>query len=131
MRWCWMREEVQRFQGSGVQRSKGPKDQDISNSHSNTSLTLMKVHLVCILIHDLIWVISFNHFNVYPGLAMYSSSLHSQLTPSSIFWVTPDLGSPGPDLPFPRKMSGYKWRQIHLSLRYVRCVLLMWNWIEG
>ena len=29
-----------------VNRSKGPKDQDISKSHSNTSLTLKKVHLV-------------------------------------------------------------------------------------
>ena len=26
--------------------SQGPKNQDISNSHSNTSLTLKKVHLV-------------------------------------------------------------------------------------
>ena len=35
-------------EGSGprVPRSSGPKDQDISNSHSNTSLTLKKVHLV-------------------------------------------------------------------------------------
>ena len=38
MRKCWRREEVQ--------GSRGPKDQDISNSHSNTSLTLKKVHLV-------------------------------------------------------------------------------------
>ena len=29
-----------------VTRSKGPRDQDISKSHSNTSLTLKKVHLV-------------------------------------------------------------------------------------
>ena len=29
-----------------VQRSKGPKDQDILKSHSNSSLTLKKVHLV-------------------------------------------------------------------------------------
>ena len=29
-----------------VPRSKGPKDQDISMSNSNTSLTLKKVHLV-------------------------------------------------------------------------------------
>ena len=28
------------------QRSKGPKDQDILKSHSNTSLTLKKVHLL-------------------------------------------------------------------------------------
>ena len=34
--------------GSKVQGSQGPKDQDISNSHSNTSLTLKKVHLVLI-----------------------------------------------------------------------------------
>ena len=39
------------FQGpwvprSRVLRSQGPKDQYISNSHSNTSLTLKKVHLV-------------------------------------------------------------------------------------
>ena len=32
--------------GPRVPRSSGPKDQDISNSHSNTSLTLKKVHLV-------------------------------------------------------------------------------------
>ena len=38
MRRCWRREEVQ--------ESQGLKDQDISNSHSNTSLTLKKVHLV-------------------------------------------------------------------------------------
>ena len=43
---CWRREEVQESQGQRVPRSRGPKDQDISNSHSNTSLTLKKVHLV-------------------------------------------------------------------------------------
>ena len=32
--------------GPRVPRSRGPKDQDISNSHSNTNLTLKKVHLV-------------------------------------------------------------------------------------
>ena len=37
---------VQRSQGLKVQGSKGPKDQDISKSYSNTSLTLKKVHLV-------------------------------------------------------------------------------------
>ena len=37
---------VQRSRGPKVPRYKGPKDQDISNSHSNTSLTLKKVHLV-------------------------------------------------------------------------------------
>ena len=37
---------VQRSQGLRVQGSKGPKDQDISKSNSNTSLTLKKVHLV-------------------------------------------------------------------------------------
>ena len=37
---------VPRFMGSKVQWSQGPNDQDISNSHSNTSLTLKKVHLV-------------------------------------------------------------------------------------
>ena len=54
MRRCWQREEVQESQGPRVPRSRGPKvqgsqgpkDQDISNSHSNTSLTLKKVHLV-------------------------------------------------------------------------------------
>ena len=46
MRRCWRREEDQESQGSGVSRSQGPKDQDISKSHSNTSLTLKKVHLV-------------------------------------------------------------------------------------
>ena len=37
---------VQRSQGLKVQGSQGPKDQDISKSYSNTSLTLKKVHLV-------------------------------------------------------------------------------------
>ena len=39
--------KVQGFQGLVVPRSQGPKDQDISNSHSNTSLTIKKVNLVC------------------------------------------------------------------------------------
>ena len=46
---------VPRSKGSKVQGSQGPrvpKDQDISNSHSNSSLTLKKVHLV-ILVNDL------------------------------------------------------------------------------
>ena len=30
----------------GSQGPRGPRDQDILNSHSNTSLTLKKVHLV-------------------------------------------------------------------------------------
>ena len=47
MRRCWRREEVQESQGPRVPRSRGPKDQVISNSNSNTSLTLKKVHLVC------------------------------------------------------------------------------------
>ena len=34
--------------GPRVPRSQGPKDQDMSNSHSNTSLTLKEVHLVLI-----------------------------------------------------------------------------------
>jgi len=46
MRSCWRREEVQESQGPGIPRSQGPKDQDISNSNSNMSLTLKKVHLV-------------------------------------------------------------------------------------
>ena len=37
---------VPRSKGSKVQGSQGPKEQDISNSLSNTSLTLKKVHLV-------------------------------------------------------------------------------------
>ena len=41
--------KVQESQGLWVKRSKGPEDQDISNSNSNTSLTLKKVHLVEIL----------------------------------------------------------------------------------
>ena len=40
------REEVKESQGPRVPRSRCPKDQDISNSHSNTSLTLKKGHLV-------------------------------------------------------------------------------------
>ena len=52
MRRCLRREErVPRSNGPKVQESQGPgvqglKDQDISKSHSNTSLTLKKVHLV-------------------------------------------------------------------------------------
>ena len=54
MRRWWSRKEVkkiksprvQRSQGLKVQGSQGPKDQDISKSYSNTSLTLKKVHLV-------------------------------------------------------------------------------------
>ena len=46
MRRCWNREEVRESQGPRVPRSRGPKDQDISNSHWNTSFTLKKVHLV-------------------------------------------------------------------------------------
>ena len=45
---CWRREKGQESQGPRVPRSRGSKDQDISNSHSNTSLTLKKVHLVLI-----------------------------------------------------------------------------------
>ena len=37
---------LEKGKGPRVPRSKGPKDQDMSNSHSNTSLTLKKVHLV-------------------------------------------------------------------------------------
>ena len=47
----WLRwEEVPKSESPKVRvaRSKGPKDQDISKSHSNTSLTLKKVHLVSI-----------------------------------------------------------------------------------
>ena len=43
--------QVKLFQGPGVPRSQGPKDQDIESSHSNTSLTLKKVHLVMIFCH--------------------------------------------------------------------------------
>ena len=39
-------EEVKESKGPRVPRSQGPKDLDISNSHSNKSLTLKKVHLV-------------------------------------------------------------------------------------
>ena len=42
-----MSPKVPGSKGSKVQGSQGPKDQDISKSHSNTSLTLKKVHLVC------------------------------------------------------------------------------------
>ena len=46
MRRCWRREEFQESQGPRIPRSRGPRDQNISNSNSNTSLTLKKVHLV-------------------------------------------------------------------------------------
>ena len=39
-------EVLKEGRGPRVQSSKGPKDQDISKSLSNTSLTLKKVHLV-------------------------------------------------------------------------------------
>ena len=39
-------EVVEEERGPRVPRSQGLKDQDISKSHSNTSLTLKKVHLV-------------------------------------------------------------------------------------
>ena len=39
-------EVLEEGRGPRVPRSQGPKDQDISNSHSNMSLTLKKVHLV-------------------------------------------------------------------------------------
>ena len=39
------------MQGPRVPWSRGPKDQDISNSHSTTSLTLKKVHLVVIIVN--------------------------------------------------------------------------------
>ena len=39
-------EVLEEGRGPRVPRSQGPKDQDISNSHSNTSLTLKKVNLV-------------------------------------------------------------------------------------
>ena len=41
---------VPRSKGSKVQGSQSPKDQDISNSKSSTSLTLKKVHLVNVVI---------------------------------------------------------------------------------
>ena len=43
-------EVLEEGRGPRVPRSQGPKDQDISNSHSNTSLTLKKVHLVSMII---------------------------------------------------------------------------------
>ena len=44
-------EQVHESQGLGVLRSRGPKDQDISESHSNTSLILKKLHLVFAIFH--------------------------------------------------------------------------------
>ena len=40
------RSKVQGSQAPWVPKSQCPKDQDISKSHSDTSLTLKKVHLV-------------------------------------------------------------------------------------
>ena len=37
-----------------MQRSKGPEDQDISNSNSNTSLTLKNVHLIFTFIYKVV-----------------------------------------------------------------------------
>ena len=39
-------EVLEEGRGPRISRSRGPKDQDISKSNSNTSLTLKKVHLV-------------------------------------------------------------------------------------
>ena len=55
---------VPRSKSSKVHGSQGPKDQDISNSHSNTSLTLKKVHLV----------VSFNHIPA-PNIQCISTHL--------------------------------------------------------
>ena len=56
-RWWW-REEIQESKGPRVPTSKGPMDQVISKSksHSNTSFTLKKVHLV---------FFSYSKFNIY------------------------------------------------------------------
>ena len=40
------RVQSQKYNSKKVPRSLGPKDQNISKSHSNTSLTLKKIHLV-------------------------------------------------------------------------------------
>ena len=44
-------EVLKEGKGPRVPRFRGPKDQDISNSNSNTSLTLKKVHLVHFAFH--------------------------------------------------------------------------------
>ena len=68
----WRREEVQKSQGPRVPRSRGPKvpgsqkDQDISNSHSNTSLTLKKVHLVSVLLEVSLETEESEHVLLYP-----------------------------------------------------------------
>ena len=57
MRRWWRREEVPNSKSPRVPRSKdlkdpgskGPMDLDISKSHSNTCLTLKKVHLVILI----------------------------------------------------------------------------------
>ena len=40
--------KVPGFEGPRVPWFQGPKDQYISKSYSNTSLTIKKVHLVCL-----------------------------------------------------------------------------------
>ena len=46
--------------GPRVPRSRGPKEQDISNSHLNTSLSLKKVHLVQIRNATLVLLLNIN-----------------------------------------------------------------------
>ena len=53
---------VPRFKGSKVQ---GPKDQDISNSNSNTSLTLKKVHLVLDFINSTLNDETIKHMHIF------------------------------------------------------------------
>ena len=54
--------KVQESQGPRVKRSRGPKDQNISKSHSNTNLTLKKVHLVLFIFYEIIFHVVYKKF---------------------------------------------------------------------
>ena len=53
-------EVLEEGRGPRVPRSRGPKEQDISNSHLNTSLSLKKVHLVQIRNATLVLLLNIN-----------------------------------------------------------------------
>ena len=55
---------VPRSNGPKVQESQGPKDQDISKSYSNTSLTLKKVHLVVTVVKKAPQILPYSIVNI-------------------------------------------------------------------
>ena len=57
-----MRRWWRRSMSSKVPRSRVPKDQNISKSHSNTNLTLKKVHLVLFIFYEIIFHVVYKKF---------------------------------------------------------------------